>query len=187
VTLGEVRALCPAEGADANTLSTALATALTKRTELAERAAKAEHTRRDVLGADDKVLLGAERDAAQARLGVERIDAMMPSIKSQLAAARGRETVEALRAEAAGLSKLAEDVRKWQQNEYPKVVEAVSAGLHVEKVATTAFAEFYARVDVAYRDPAVRDTGPLDIALPTLDGIRPSLIFPNWTHGTANG
>jgi len=187
VKLDEIRALCPGEGADANTLSAALVTALAKRTELAERASKAEHARRDVLGADDKALLSAERDAAQARLSMDRVDAMLSTIKAQLAAARGRETIAALRADAAELVNLAEAVRAWQRDQYPGIAEAIGAGLHVEQVATTAFAEFHARVDVAYRDPAVREAGALGVELPALNGIRPSLIFPNWQRNAVNG
>lgn len=177
----DILALRPVAGMGSAELQANVASATTARAELLRRIRDAEALRSEhLLTADDKKLNAADRDAQQARLAVDRLDMVLPEIRTALLAAQGRETVDALRAEAASLDALAVAVTRWQVEDYPIVARMIATGLTAQKALMDGMAGFSARADLEYSRAEVRAVGPLDVQLPTPHGPEPRALFPNW-------
>lgn len=177
----DILALRPVAGMGSAKLQASAATANASRGELLGRIRDAEALRsQHLLTADDKTLNAAERDGQQARLAIDRLDMVLPEIRAALLAAQGRETVDALRTEAAGLTGLAAAVTRWQAEDYPVVARMIATGLTAQKALIDAMAGFSARADFEYARAEVRAVGPLEVQLPALHGPEPRALFPNW-------
>lgn len=182
MTLPEILALRPGDGADSTALGAALAEATAKRAELMRQVHLAETLRADaLLSADDQVLLDAQREAAQARLAAERMDALLPKLRADLSAARGRETVAELKAEAARVKVLMVELERWQRHDYPQAAILIGAGLKAEHDALLAYGLALVRSDAEFARQEVRDAAPDGVPVPFATGdLRPSHLFPNW-------
>ncbi len=179
--LEAVLALDPGTGADTAAYATAIATAVAKRAEVAERLTEAELARSaDVLTTDDKTLLQAERDASAARLAIDRIDAIVLQMRGSMDDARGREIVIELQADAAKLAGLIATVERWQEQDLPRIAELVGAGLHAEQEAIEAYGMLVTRIDTAFASQSVRDAAPAGVQVKAPGGHRPSFLFPTW-------
>lgn len=178
--LEEVLALHP-KRAGAAMLREAIAKAEGLRVDLLARAATLERTRSEgLLTLDEKAMLRAEEDAAKARLAADRIAALLPDMRADLYQAEGREALTALRAEAEGVAEAISALEAWQRDEFPKIPPLLTAGFRLEDAAMTARQRLVDNIAAAYARQAVRDMGPLDIALPPLPDRRPRASFPGW-------
>lgn len=188
MTLTEVLELHPGEGADAATLSEALAAAEAKRDQLQEQAQQAERVRSEgLLQADDRSLQAAEREAAQARLAADRIAALLVQLQADHAAAqdreraaRGQDTLAALRAEHAAVEDALDALRRWQTEDFPKLAEMIGTGFRLHDAAHAATGRFENNVQAAYQREEVREAGPLGVHLPELSAPLPRRVFPGW-------
>lgn len=180
--LNDVLALRPAKGIDAAGLSAAIGSAEAIRRRLRAEEAEANTARAGMLlAADDKAIAAAEGTAAAAQLGAERIEAILPLMRGDLAAVQGRETVAALQAEHAALLRKLAELRRWQAEDYPQIAVLIGRGHHAHDAAAAAHADFVCGVKAAYQRPEVRDAGLLDVVeLPQLDGVLPRQVFSNW-------
>ena len=175
--LNDVLALRPPQDADAADLLDAIRTAEGTAKRLRAEAATANTARSGLLlTADDKALAVAEAARASAQLAAERVEAMLPGMRQDLAAAQGRETVADLQAEHAALVASVAEVRRWQAEDLPQIPARFAA----HDAAAAAHAAFVRNVKDAYERPEVRDAGPLGVELPQLDGVLPRQAFPNW-------
>ncbi len=184
--LSDILELHPGADAGSAALGLALTAAQTKRDELLAEAAAADGERTaGLLTADDKALVAIERTGQTARLAADRIDAMLPELRADLAVARGRETVAELNTLAETVEQRVAAMSKWQTEQYPELAKLIGAGLHAEAAAVDAYAEFAARVDSEFRRQEVRDAAPAGVHVDAPSGLRPSYLFQNWAraHG----
>lgn len=183
MTLNDILALRPAAG-DAAAIRAAIAKAEALRAEHAALVAELERARPGkLLSADDKAITKADQEAAAARLVVERLDALMPLLLEDLAAAEGRETVALLRTEAEATARDIQALQAWQDNELPKVWEIIGRGFALEDAAVEANNRLIARVKAAYERQEVRDAGPLNVEVPAIPAARPRATFHAWARG----
>lgn len=179
--LNDVLALRPPQDADAADLLDAIRTAEETAKRLRAEAATANTARSGLLlTADDKALAAAEAARASAQLAAERVEAMLPGMRQDLAAAQGRETVADLQAEHAALVASVAELRRWQAEDYPQIMALIAKGFRAHDAAYAAHAGFVRNVKDAYERPEVRDAGPLGVELPQLDGVLPRQVFFNW-------
>ncbi|MBP0445012.1 hypothetical protein J8J14_09490 [Roseomonas sp. SSH11] len=180
MTLDQILALHP-KGADAATLRTAITTAEEMQASLRLQAdtAKAERER-NLLTRSDKELQGLERDAVNAVLAADRIAALLPAMRADLAAAEGREALDDLRAEAGLLKEAFEALQRWQATEFVQIKAMIGTGFRLEEAARNAHAGFVLRLQDAYARQEVRDAGPLGVPVPSMPGNLPREAFPNW-------
>ena len=158
--LEELLALHPPKGADSATIAAAISKAAQKRAELLTMAATADQVRADgLLVATDKAMLKAEQDAAHARLAVERIDALMPRVRLDLEAARAREAMAALHAQADAVADAGAALAQWQAEKLPAFWGPLREGFALHDKLTTEHAKLKAAVETAYHDPNVRELG----------------------------
>ncbi len=162
--LEDVLALRPA-GATAAELVTAIDHAEELARGFARRAAELDRTRAaSLLTAEDKAIAKAEQEASTARLAADRIEALLPLMRADLAAAEGRETREALRAEVPALVEAMAALQRWQVETYPLIAETIREGFRYQDAAMGGLRDWMARVDGAYARQEVRDAGPLDVS-----------------------
>lgn len=183
MTLAEVLALHPGDAANAATLAAALAAAEAKRRELLVIATEAEQVRAaGLLTVDDKKLQQSERDASQARLAADRIEAILPKLRADLGAARGREVVEELRAMVPAIVETTAVSAKWWAEEFPKMRATALAGLNAYNAARDARAAFLGKVETAFRSQDVRSAAPngLGVTLPP-ETNTPAPLFLFWS------
>lgn len=160
MTLGEILALRPPEGADSSIIAAALRRAETRRAELLATAATADQVLSDgLLSADDKAFRGAEQDATLSRRAVERIDALLPRIRLDLESATARETMAALHVQAATVTDLMGAMASWQVKQLPMLAEALRDGLVLHDALIAQHKGLTDAVQAAYLDPAVRELG----------------------------
>lgn len=184
--LSDILELHPGADAGSGALGLALTAAQTKRDELLAEAAVADSERTaGLLTADDKALSTVEKTAQTARLAADRLGAMLPQLRADLAVARGRETVAELKTLAETVEQRIIAMTEWQTETYPQLAQQIGAGLHAEAAAVDAYAEFAARVDSEFRRQEVRDAAPGGVTVTAPSGARPSHLFPNWdrAHG----
>ncbi|MGI4798497.1 MAG: hypothetical protein ACRYG8_31530 [Janthinobacterium lividum] len=187
MTLAEVLALHPGQGADAATLAAALAAAQAKREELLNIAAEAEQVRAGgLLTVDDKKLQAAERDAGQARLAADRIGELLLTLRSDLGKAQGAQTVAELRAMVPAIVETTAASAKWWAEEFPKMQVAAFDGLNAYNAAREVRAAFLAKVEAAFRSQDVRSAAPdgLGVTLPPETNTpAPLFMFWNFKNG----
>lgn len=184
--LTEILELHPGADAGSATLGLALTAALAKRDGLLAEAAAADQERRaGLLTSDDKALATVGKVAETARLAADRIDAILPQLRADLSAARGRETVAQLQALARTVEQNVGRMQEWQTRSYDQIAQLIGAGLHAEHEACAAYAEFVARVGTEFARQEVRDAAPDGVTVTAPSGARPSHLFPNWdrAHG----
>ena len=145
-----------------------------------DQAEAADRTRRDVL-TDDKVIAAAERDATASRLAAERLAAIIPDLKADLAAARERDMRGELLAKHVQVERKLAELRRWQSESYPEIARLISVGLRAQEAARTALDGFKANVGAAYELEAMRDGGPLGVTLAAMSEPMPRSIFPGWS------
>ncbi|MBP0446712.1 hypothetical protein J8J14_18200 [Roseomonas sp. SSH11] len=180
MTLEDILALRPSSG-DSNTYRTALAKADLARKDLAVKAGELDRVRaRGLLNVDDTTLLKAEQDAAAARLAVERIDALLPMIRDDLAKAEGAETLTELRAGAGAVQKAVAALETWQRTQFPKLTAIMAEGFRLEDEAKAERDAYLERVRGEYARPEVREAGPLGVEVPPMPGDLPRKYFPQW-------
>ena len=178
--LDAILALRPPPGASAADLSDAVSRAVAARATAAHAVTAAGEAKRDVLAADDKTLAKADSDAAQAKLTVDRIEALLPQLRADLAVAIGRETLAELRAEHAVMLTACRRLTAWQTETYPKIAEMIAQGFEAQAEAEAAIEAFKAGVVEAYARQEVREAGPLGVEMPRIEQPIPHQIFPNW-------
>ncbi|MBN8925536.1 MAG: hypothetical protein BGO51_13600 [Rhodospirillales bacterium 69-11] len=165
MTLTQVLALRPTEG-DAATYRRALADAEARRDELL---AEAEQVERDhaagLLTMDDKALARLEDVAAGARRMAARIDALLPEIRNDMAKAAARETVAELEAGAPEVAEAIAALNEWVATRPAEIQRIMREGVDLQNRAIAIFGEYQDQVDEAYRNPAVRALGPLNVDL----------------------
>lgn len=184
--LSDILDLHPGAEAGSGALGLALAAASIRRDELLAEADAADQERRaGLLTLDEKALTAIEKTAGVARLAADRIEAMLPQLRADLAVARGRETVAELKTLAETVEQRIIAMTEWQTETYPQLAKLIGAGLHAEAAAVDAYAEFAARVDSEFRRQEVRDAAPGGVNVSAPSGARPSHLFPNWdrAHG----
>lgn len=168
-------------GADAATLRAAVAKAEELQGSLRRQADTAMADReRNLLTRSDKELQAQERDAAAASLAAARIAALLPAMRKELAAAEGREALEELRIEAAGVIAAQKALEAWHSSDLEQLKALMDAGFRLQDAATEARSRFLARVQEAYAREDVRTAGPLGVAVPVLPAEMPRSLFPNW-------
>ena len=177
--LDAILALRPADDAGTAELADSITRAEAHRAELLRSAAAAAVLRADVLAPDDK-LKAAERTAAECRLAVERIEALLPQLRDRLLTASGVETVAALRAERAALEPELAELRRWQSDDFPRMRELIGVGFKAHDRAYAAIECWKANVIAAYAREEVRAAGELGVDLPQLQGPLPRHTFPGW-------
>lgn len=182
MTLAEVLALHPGDS-DAATLAAAVTAAEAKRKELLSIAAEAEQVRAGgLLTVDDKKLQQSERDASQARLAADRIEAILPKLRADLGAARGREVVEELRAMVPAIVETTAVSAKWWADDFPKMAATALAGLNAYNAAREARSAFLSKVEAAFMSQDVRAAAPdgLGVTLPP-ETNTPAPLFMFWS------
>lgn len=179
--LEEILALRPASGTSAD-FHDAIKRAEEIRQDLTARAAELDKTRAGgLLTIDDKTILKAEQEAAACRLAVDRITALLPSIREDEAKAAGAEALAELRGEAAGVTATVQAFTEWQKAEWPKFGRLIGEGKRLERAAHAARADFLAKAAAAYSRQEVRDAGPLNVEIPDVLNPSPLNIFANWS------
>jgi len=182
MTLAEVLALHPGDGASAEALAAGVTAAEAKRKEMVGLATEAERVRASgLLTVDDKKLQASERDASRARLAADRIGELLPRLKTDLGAARGRETVAELQAMMPGVIDLDAALMAWWTKEWPKMLPIAVAGVQAFNAARDAREEFLAKVESAFRSQDVRNAAPdgLGVQVPPKRD-NPALLFMMW-------
>ncbi|MBN8902638.1 MAG: hypothetical protein BGO51_06470 [Rhodospirillales bacterium 69-11] len=165
MTLAQVLALRPTEGGAA-TYQRALADAEARRAELLAEAEQAEHERQaGLLHLDDKQLSKLEEAAAGARRMAARVEALLPLIHDDMAKAAARETVAELEAGAPEVAAAIAALNRWVATRPAEIQALMREGVDLQNSAIAAFARYQDQVDEAYRNPAVRALGPLNIDL----------------------
>ncbi|MDB5414117.1 MAG: hypothetical protein JWR10_2452 [Rubritepida sp.] len=178
--LEDILALRPTTGTSAD-FHEAIRRAEVLRQELTARAAELDKTRADgLLTIDDKTILKAEQEAAASRLAVDRITALLPSIREDEAKAAGAETLAELRAEVAGVTATVNAFAEWQATEWPNIPRLVGEGRRLESAARDARSRFLAKAASIYSRQEVRDAGPLDVEIPDLTTPSPISLFAHW-------
>lgn len=180
--LEEVLALRPV-GAGSAEIAAAIARAEELGRSLTQRAGELERTRgASLLTADEKTILRAEQEAATARLTADRIEALLPAMRSDLSAAQGQETLDALRADLPDVTEAVAALHRWQADEFPRIGRMIGEGFQLQDAAQSRLSAWLSRVDAAYQRQDVRDAGPLDAELPSLKsgGILPRAAFSGW-------
>lgn len=178
--LSELQALRLGDGAGSEAISASIDTAMAERDRQRAKQAAAEAFRADTLAHDAKALHAAEKDAGTARLIVEQVDTLLGLLRADLAAAQGRETLEDLRNEHAGLEPLAAELRRWQAEDYPRIARLIHVGLDAQFALAAASQAFLLRVEEEYARPEVRAAGELGVTLPRFSAPLPAAWFPNW-------
>ncbi len=178
--LSDIQSIRPADGAESAAFLEAIAVAKAERQRQVANQAAAEEMRSDTLAHDVKALRAAEVDASSARLVVEQLDALLELLRTDLAAAQGREILAELREEHAALEPLAAALRRWQAEDYPALARMIHVGLDAQHSLAAATQAFLARVDTQYARFEVAEAGKLDRALPVVGDIIPSMVFFNW-------
>ena len=183
MTLQEILALRPTAG-DSAALGEAVTKAERLRDEHAAIAAGLEQSRASkLLIADDRTILQADQDAAAARLVVQRLDALLPTLRADLAAADGSETHARLRTEAEATARDIEALQAWQATELPRVWEIIARGFALEDAAVAANSRLIANVKEAYQRASVRELWPLNVEVPAIPAARPRATFSAWARG----
>lgn len=177
--LDDVLKLRPPAGADTATLAEAVRIAEAKRREMFTQAEQSNAVRQNVL-MDDRKLTTAEREAAEAELAVARIDAILPGLRDDLEAARGREVRAALLAKHSELQEKVDEVLRWQEEDYPEIARRIGLGLAAQDALRMAVDRFKANVMAAYEIEAVRNEGALGVLLPELADPLPRDLFREW-------
>jgi len=182
--LQSILALRPAD-ADATTLREAIRKAEVLQNDLAQRAARLEEARANLLlTAEEDELLAAEREADQARLAADRLEALLPLLREDLQAAAVKEEVESavssLQAEAAEAHQSIAHLEAWSRD-FERIQVLIGKGLQLQDRAERMLRSFLAHVDAAYRSQAMRDAGPLAIAEPRMPSLLPRQQFPTWS------
>ena len=176
--LDEVLKLRPAEGATVETIDAAIRAAEAKRRELRQLATEAKAVRSNPLAADDRAIASAAREAEAAELGAERIGLLLPQLRQDLDAAYAREARAALLVEHADLERTVAVLGRWRDEEYPRIIELIRAGLAAQDAAVAATQQFLASVQAAYaHSKAMRDGGPLGVTLPGVQEPHPRDAF----------
>ena len=181
--LDEVLALRPPEGSDSATVTAAIRHAETRRAQLLAAAATSDQVVSDgLLCADDKALQRAEQEAIVSRRAAERIDALLPRLRLDLEKATARETMAELHTQAAGVVDQMAAMARWQADELPAAAEAIREGLRLQDDLKARFTALTAAVEIAYRDPAVRELGQFTPSLTAKGapdmGRLPRTLFP---------
>lgn len=131
-----------------------------------------------LLTATDAEMEAAEREAAEARRGAERIGALLNEMQTALEAARRREAVEAVREQIEQANKLGEDfVAAWKAK-YAKAASVIRDLLLMEAASVKADQQAREAIEEA------RSRGITD-ALPELAHARSALFGPNRIMGDA--
>ena len=178
--LADIQALRPPEGADSDTIAASIELAVQYRQDAAEQQRAATAIRADVLAGDDKALIAAQRDTEAARLAVERFDALLPLLRADYTAATGRETVAELRSKAEALHPMADELRRWQDEDYPKIAELIGVGLEAHHALMNATQALIVRTEAEYARPEVAAAGKIGVDFPNLAEPFPVSLFPNF-------
>jgi hypothetical protein len=180
MTLEEILALRPSSG-DSNTIRAALAKAELTRNDLGIQAGALQAARnKGLLVVSDEELLQAEKDAAAARLAMERIEAIIPLIREDLAKAEAEETLTSLREGVTDVQAKVAALEAWQKNQFPKLTAIMAEGFRLQDEAKTARDAYLERVRGEYSRPEIRAAGELGVSIPQMPGNLPREQFPNW-------
>lgn len=178
--LNDILSLRPDRG-DSTTLRAAITRAELLRRDFSIQAADLARTRAQLLlTADDKTLAKAEQDAAAANLAVERIDALLPLMRDDLAKAEGAEALAALRAGAETVQQKVAALEAWQEKQLPKITAMMGEGFRLQDEAKAERDAYLERVRDAYSRPEVRNAGQLGVTVPPMPDGLPRGQFPNW-------
>lgn len=181
MNLQDVLALRPDRGSDGSTIRAAIARAEKLRDDQLVRCRQlAEERAGSLLIADDKALLKGDQEAAAAKLTADRLDALLPAMREDLAGAEGRDALTALRADAAEVSGSITALQAWLKDELPQIWASIARGFELEDEAVARNTQFLAAVRAAYERPEVRQAGALGIETPDLPAERPRATFMKW-------
>jgi hypothetical protein len=179
-TLAQVLALRPASG-DAATFRAAVGQAEAMQAAMIARATALDASRdAGLLSAETAEILALDQQVTQARLAADRLEALLPLLRDDLADAEGRAVLAELRRETADANAATAALEAWQAKDMRRIAEIMAVGFDLEGRAVAAHAALMARADAAYRLQAVRDGGPIGIDLTPLPASRPRAAFPGW-------
>jgi len=180
MTRDDILALHP-KNADAATLRAAIARAELLRRDLNLQTEELARVRsKGVLAFTDEELAQAAQDTAAATLAFERIDALLPLMRADLAKAEGAEGLAALRAGATPVQEKVAALETWQRVQLPKLIAIMGEGFRLQDAAQAERDTYLETVRRAYSEPAIRDAGELGVTVPPMPAQLPRAQFPNW-------
>ncbi|WP_284946036.1 hypothetical protein [Acidisoma cladoniae] len=132
------------------------------------------------LSITDKALAEAERETAQLRMAIKRLDELLEGMRAELLVTEGQKTVLSLRQEGQRVAQAIAALAGWKEKEFLEIRKMIGSGFRLEDQAVALYRNYLAAAESEYRRPEVREAGAVGVALPAFPSPGPRSLFPGW-------